>query len=217
MDSVKMRGRTKEEAIKAALEVLKLKEEEVSIRIINEGKPGMLGVFGGEEAEVEVTAKSEVGEQAAHYLQTILDKMGITALVKEPKLDGETIKLDIKGEGLGIIIGKEGNILRALQDIVGVIISRKNQQRIRVSIDAGGYKERQKQAIEKMARETAQQVTRSNAEKVLRPMNAADRRVVHMALSSNKFVHTYSRGEGQTRRVVVAPGKPDKSESAEKE
>ena len=71
MDSIKMKGRTVEEAKKAALEVLKVKEEDVSVRVINEGKAGMLGVFGGEDAEVEVTTNAADGEQAKHYLQEI--------------------------------------------------------------------------------------------------------------------------------------------------
>jgi spoIIIJ-associated protein len=216
MDSIKMKGANVEQAIKSALEVLKAEREQVEVLIINEGKGGVLGVFGGEEAEVEVTVKAGEDDQARHYLQQIIDKMGLNAMAGEAKTEDGNIKIEIKGEDLAIIIGKDGSVLDALQQIVSIIVSRKNKARTRVIIDAGGYRERHIFALEKMARETAQQVARSNKEKFLRPMNAYDRRIIHIALKEHKNVHTFSKGEGETRRIIIAPGKAPQKD-AEKE
>ncbi|MFH1387165.1 MAG: RNA-binding cell elongation regulator Jag/EloR [bacterium] len=204
MKSVKMKGRSVEEAKKAAIEVLGVGEEQIEVKVINEGKPAVMGILGGEESEVEVFVKSGEAEEAREVLQNILDKMGLLAAA-EGKLNGETIILDVKGEDMGRIIGKEGAMLKALEIIVSSIVSKIMGRRTRVSIDAGGYKEKREQVLSKLAKEVAEEVESTKTEKVLPYMEPADRRMIHLALAENPNIKTESRGEGKDRRIVISP------------
>lgn len=205
MASVRMKGKTVEEAKQAALSVLKAKEDEVEVKIIDEGESGVLGIFGGREAEVEVTLKQSIGKQAQEILQEILDRGGFLSLVNLRSEEEEAATLDIKGEDMGRIIGKEGNTIDALQYLLTVIFSKQEGKRIRVSIDAEGYRGRREKTLQNIARETAEKAMASGEEITLEPMNAAERRIIHVALQEDSQVTTYSVGERASRRVVVAP------------
>ncbi|MEE8637718.1 MAG: Jag N-terminal domain-containing protein, partial [Candidatus Margulisiibacteriota bacterium] len=113
MKRMRMKGKTVDEAVSAALAVLGGEKDKSKVVIISEGKVGMLGVIGGEEAEVEVVLRESVEEDAKQVLQEILDKMAFLAVVEGQK-DEEGVQLDIKGEDMGRIIGKEGATLKAL-------------------------------------------------------------------------------------------------------
>lgn len=205
MNKVKMKGKDINEAVESAAKVLGKTKDEIQYRVIGEGKPGMLGVFGGEEAEIEAWEKTTAGQAAKEALQEIIDKLGLMAIAELKGEDAESISLNIKGEELGQIIGKEGATLMALQILVSSMISKAFERRARVYIDAGGYRERQEQAIERLAKEAAKDVEKSGIEKVLPPMSAADRRIVHLCLKDNDKIQTFSKGEGADRRLVIAP------------
>ena len=203
MKTVRMKGKNVEEATTAALAVLGV--EQARITVINEGKPAILGVIGGEAAEVEATLAGSQDEEASQILQNILDKMGFMAMIEKAGIQEETINLSVKGEDMGRIIGKEGAMLKALETIVGAMLWKTTGIRNRVSIDAGGYKEQREKALQRLAEEVAQDVIESGEEKALPRMTAADRRIIHIALKENSKVTTFSKGEGDDRRLVVAP------------
>lgn len=204
MKVTKMKGKSVDEATKSAVEVLGGKVEDAKVRVISEGKPGMLGMIGGEQAEVEVTLKEGRAEDGRQLLQEVLDKMSFMTMV-EASLDGERVNLKVKGEDMGRIIGKEGATLKCLETLVGTMLGRLYGERVRVSIDADGYKEKRSKALERLAKDAAQEVVESGKEKVLPPMSAADRRIIHMALQDEAGLTTYSKGEGKDRRLVIAP------------
>ena len=205
MKSTKMKGKNVDEAVKAALEVLGVEKDKVSVKVIKEGRPAMLGVIGGEDAEVEVTTKESAEEEARQILQNILDKMGFLAMVDTCVDDGESIKMTVKGEDMGRIIGKEGNMLKALEIIEGTILWKILGERKRVSIDAGGYKEKREKTLQQLAKDIAEEVIETGEQKVLPRMTAGDRRIIHMYLKENSKVKTFSNGEGEDRRLTVAP------------
>jgi spoIIIJ-associated protein len=204
MKRIKMKGKTVDDAVKAALEVLGGKQEDAKINVIKEGKPGMLGIIGGEEAEVEVVLRGGREEDGREVLQEILNRMSFLAVAESEQAE-EGVELKIKGEDLGRIIGKEGATLKSLEILVGSILSKAYGERIRASIDAGDYKLNRKKALERLAREAAEEVHNSGLEKVLPHMEAWDRRVIHMSLKDDPHVTTFSRGEGRERRLVIAP------------
>ena len=206
MRSVKMKGKTVEEATNAALEVLGAKKEDVEVRILSEGGGGMLGI-GGKEAEVEVTETGDTPEYAKSVLQDILDKMGFITIANLKESEGEYIELEIKGEDMGRIIGRNGATIDSLQQLMNIILSKKKGQRVKVLLDAEGYRIKRQRRIERTAEEVAQEVESSGKEIRLEPMSPGDRRAVHMALKDNPKVTSYSVGEGSERRVVVAPKK----------
>lgn len=207
MKSVRMKGRSVEEAVNAALAVLGVDREKARVRVIFEGKPAVMGIIGGEEAEVEVFVLESIGEEARQALQNILDKMGFLAVADLVSEDKNSVKLLVKGEDMGRIIGKGGAMLKALEVIVAAILWKMFGDPIHVAIDAGGYKEKRVRALERLARDVAEEVVRTGEEKVLPFMEASDRRIIHVYLANNSGVITFSKGEGKNRRLVVAPKK----------
>jgi len=207
MKSIIMKGKNTEEAIKAALAVLGINSEQAEVKVIKEGKPAVMGIIGGEEAEVEVSLKKPTGEESRQVLQDILDKMGLLAVVDLNKDESENIVLVVKGEDMGRIIGKEGTMLKALEILVNAITWKATGEKIHASIDAGGYREKRITAIQRLANDAADDVIRSGEEKILPYMEAADRRIIHLYLKENANVTTLSRGEGRERRIVISPKK----------
>ena len=205
MESIKMKGKTVEEAVNSALEVLKLGRDQAEVKVLSEGKEGLLGVFGGEEAEVEVSLKESPGEKGKRLLQEILDKIGLLTIVSLVKEGEEEVYLEIKGEDMGRIIGKEGATLEALGYLVGMMITRSFDRRIRAIVEAGDYRKRKTERLEKVAEEAIIEVERTGKEVVLPPMPAADRREVHIAVKESGKATSFSRGERAERHIVVAP------------
>jgi spoIIIJ-associated protein len=207
MKTVTMKGKNVEEATKAAAAVLGVAEEKLTIKVIKEGKSGMMGLIGGEEAEVEATLAGSFAEEANQVLQNLLDKMGLMAISNVAKADEEGVSLDVKGEDMGRIIGKEGAMLKSLEIVVGTMTQKLTNTKSRVRIDAGGYKDKREKVLEKLAKEVAEEVASTGVEKELPPMEAADRRIIHISLKDDAQTETYSKGEGRDRRLVVAPKK----------
>ena len=206
--SVKMKGRTTEEAVKSALEVLKVKREDVEVRVLTEGEQGVLGVFGGKDAEVEVKLKTDIAEEAKNVLQDILDRAGHITQVYVQDDSAETASLDIKADDPARVIGKDGATLAALQYLVSLISNRGREQRKRVEVDCGDYRKKQEKRIEKIARETAEEVEISGKEIELPPMTPRERRIVHMTIKDVQKASSYSVGDRDNRRVIIAPIKP---------
>ncbi|MFA4858127.1 MAG: RNA-binding cell elongation regulator Jag/EloR [Candidatus Margulisiibacteriota bacterium] len=203
MKTIRMKGKNVEAAVRAATEVLGLASDQVVVRVINEGKGGVLGVFGGEDAEVEVVEKLSPEDTACSFLQDILDKMGLTAIAKVAGKEEDRYILDIKGENAGRIIGKDGAMLEALQVLVTTMASRAAKERVAVVIDAEGYRERRRHAIGRLVEETIRDVERLGVEKMLPPMSPADRRIVHLIVKENPKLTSFSVGERPNRRVVI--------------
>jgi len=203
--SVRMKGRTTEEAIKSALEVLKAGREEVDVRVISEGEQAVLGVFGGKDAEVEVKIKLDIAEEAKNILQDILDRAGHITQVYIQDDTEETASLEIKADDPARVIGKDGATLAAIQYLVSIISNRGKEQRKRVEVDCGGYRKKQEKRIEKIAKETAEEVEISSKEIELPPMTPRERRIVHMTIKDMPKISSYSVGDRDNRRVIIAP------------
>ncbi len=143
----------------------------------------------------------------ADLLFDILDFFGLEAEIEyEERKDH--VRYHIEGPNMGVLIGKRGATLEALQFIVGVINARKKLVDYRVVVDVEGYRERRERKLRDLARRSASRVQREGRAVVLAPMNAGDRRIVHLTLANHSAVHTYSEGEDPERCVVVAPSKP---------
>lgn len=203
-----MKGKSVEEAVAGGLKVVGLDKEKAEIKVVSEGKAGVLGMFGGEEAEVEIREKLGKEEDAVEVLQEILNLMGLMAVSEAAgpvSREGEDIMLNIKGEELGRVIGKDGATLKSIQILVSSIVSRDFGEKVRVFVDAGGYREKHDASLIRLAKEAAKDVEQTGQEKRLPPMSAADRRVVHVALKGSDKITTYSEGEGAERRLIIAP------------
>lgn len=204
--SLKMKGKTVDEAIEMALQVLGKKKEEVDIKVISEAEGGVLGMFGGKEAEVEVTPRLGTGEDAKRLVQEILDKMSFVTLVAIKTEDDESVSLEIKGEDMGRIIGRAGATIDSLQYLASIMLGRRYGRRVRVLIDAEGYRERRQKTVTDDAQKIAKEVEASGTERSLPPMSASDRRLIHIFIQESfPNLTSYSRGEGRDRQIVIAP------------
>ncbi|MGD9117874.1 MAG: RNA-binding cell elongation regulator Jag/EloR [Dehalococcoidia bacterium] len=213
MKSLEASGRTVEEAIQKALETLNLNLEEVEVTVVKEGKHGILGL-GSEEAVVKVEPRAGVPEdmddKAKEVLETILARLGVTASVScetKPPVEGGdgVITLDVSGDDLGILIGRRGQTLSALQYVVRLILAHQTQARVPIVIDVEGYKQRRYEALKALAQRMAEQVKTKGRPFTLEPMLAYERRIIHLALANDPDVTTESVGEGESRKVVIVP------------
>jgi spoIIIJ-associated protein len=216
MESLEMRGKTVEEAVQRALHQLGVSRDEVEVNVIREGKSGILGI-GAEEAIIQVTPiskpKGDAAEVAREIVEHLLQLLGVTAtiesqvlpVVAEEKEAAPAVALNIKGDDLGILIGRRGQTLAALQYIVRLLVGQQVKSWVPIVIDVEGYKQRRYQALESFARQMAERVKTKGAPFTLEPMPAYERRIVHMALANHPDVITESIGQGETRKVVIQP------------
>jgi spoIIIJ-associated protein len=215
-----------EEAIQKALEQLSVSREEVEVTVVKEGKPGILGL-GGEKATVRVRLlgmepeeKSEIAEVAKEALENLLVRLGVEASVvseiKPPVEEGaeasELINLDVTGDDLGILIGRRGQTLAALQHMVRLIVAHQVKARVPIVIDVEGYKERRYSALQALAQRVAEQVKERKKPFTLEPMPAYERRIIHLTLADDPDVTTESTGVGEVRKVVIMPREPKPDE-----
>jgi len=157
--------------------------------------------------------KDDIAEATKSILETLLSLMGVSAsVVPSTKLlvEGEegttdSVTLEIKGEDLGILIGRRGQTLSCLQYIVRLIVGHQMEAWLPITIDVEGYKRRRYDALQALAWRVAEQVKAKRLPFALEPMLAYERRVVHLALADHPDVTTQSSGEGEARKVVILP------------
>ncbi len=208
MQSIEQTGRTVDEAVEAALKALGAARGEVDIEVLAEEKAGILGILGHTEARVRVTVRAGLAERAVEILRRILELMGIEAQVELVADDPEAVSINMSsGRDLGILIGKRGQTLAALQLIVAMMANRDQppEERRRIVLDAEGYRERRERTVRAMARSAAQRAQRTGRPVTLEALNPRERRIVHMTLGEERGVTTRSEGEEPNRVVVVFP------------
>jgi spoIIIJ-associated protein len=147
----------------------------------------------------------QVADTAVAVIQELLVSFGIDAAIDEYEGEEGEIILDIVGGDLGLLIGRHGKTLDAVQTVVAAVTSRKLGFRYPVVVDVEGYRGRRREKLEDMARRTADRVSRQGRAIKLRPMTSYERRVIHMALREDRRVVTGSEGEEPMRAVIVAP------------
>jgi spoIIIJ-associated protein len=217
MKTIEVSARSVEEAKKIALEKLNIGEEDVDIDIIEEPSKGFLGILGGKLAKVKVTQKEKtqlvVSEgkvtlnESKKFLETVTKLMGAQTSINVQN-NGEYIKMDLVGNDLGILIGRRGDTLDALQYLANIVANKNNdEERIRVIVDAEGYRERRKDTLTKLAFRMAEKVKRTGQRVIMEPMNPQERRIIHTALQSESGIQTLSEGEEPFRKVIISLNK----------
>lgn len=152
----------------------------------------------------------ELAAEASEVLGQLLRSMGfdVEISVQNPE---NPLTLAVTGENLGILIGRRGDNLSALQFMVNLILSKNRRQWPRVVLDVEHYRARREESLRSLADRIAYRVRRNGRAFTLEAMPASDRRIIHVALRDRSDVETYSIGEGPARRVVVAPKRPARS------
>jgi spoIIIJ-associated protein len=214
-------GATIEEAKRKALEQLRkiaayVNEAEVEFIVLDEGQKGGFLGMGRTQPRVEARLSSgAVVEPAAaglppaagalqEFLEEVISLMGLDAAI-ETSDTAEAVSAQITGDDLGILIGRHGQTLDALQYLAAIVVNGDRRQRRQVIVDAEGYRQRREVTLRALAERTAQKVSRGLAPVTLQPMTAAERKIIHLHLKDNPRVETASEGQEPNRAVVVSP------------
>lgn len=201
---VEVTGKTVEEAIQEALKLLGATRDQVEVEILESGALGIFGI-GAEPAKVRVTLKNSPVIFVKGLLDSIVQSAGWDLTVEEPIVREGEIYINLEGNDVGLIIGKRGDTLNALQLLIQSAVAKRFPQSVRVVLDASKYRERRRAAIIQMALNAADKARIQKRLVRLRNLTASERRIVHMTLQNDPTVFTLSEGEGENRVVVVAP------------
>lgn len=197
MKKIEASGKTLEIAVQKALDELGLTQDDVDVTVLQEGK--RLKPF-----IVEVSEKLTESARICDFLQNVLVKMGVNCET-EVKENGDTICLNVTGDDASHIIGHRGETLDALQYLCSLLLNGKDKNFRHVVLDAEGYRAKREKALQKLAHNLELKVKRTGQPAKLEPMNPYERRIIHTALQSSKYVTTESEGQGNGRHVVISP------------
>jgi spoIIIJ-associated protein len=207
MEVIEITAGTVEQAIEKAEAQLGLSRDQFKVEVIREGRSGILGV-GGREAVIRVSSttltEEDVVSRVTEVLDTLLGLMGAQGKV-EVLSDELPLALNIKGDDLGILIGRRGQTLVALEYVTKLIVVQRLKAWVPLTIDVGGYKKHRRDSLQKLALYLAEQVKSRRRAMPMEPMPADERRIIHLALADHPDVTTQSIGEGENRKVVILP------------
>ena len=203
MDYINFSAKTVDDAITEACQKFTVTSDKLDYIVEEEGSSGFLGI-GAKPAVIKARVKSSVAYKAKDFLRDVFDAMDLTVVI-DLKYDEENrnIEIDLKGDDMGVLIGKRGQTLDSLQYLVSLVVNRDVEEYIRVKVDTEDYRKRRKETLENLAKNIAYKVKRTKRPVSLEPMNPYERRIIHSALQGDKYVTTHSEGDEPYRRVVV--------------
>ena len=208
MSVVEFEEKTVEDAIALACQELKLPREKLEIEIVSKGSSGIFGIVGAKKARIRVSPKAVSLEGAAErgkeILTEILRHVDLPTVI-ESELKEDQVCLNIISNGTGLLIGKRGKTLGALQHLVTKILHREVGENVSVIVDTENYRSKRETSLTELAQQLSDKVKKSHRSLTTGPMNAQDRRIIHLALKEDLEVRTKSKGEGNLRRVVIYP------------
>ncbi len=231
-NSIISEGNTTNEAIEKGLKILNVSKNMVNIKILeNEQKRSFFSILAPRVVKVELTLKEEKEEHkesssAKHntkrekqqvstekiekaeknvkaFLDELLTKLGNDTKY-EIKKDEYGLEVSIEGADAVVLIGYRGETLYALQTLLSSIAGKGLDEKIRVVLDIGNYKEKREKTLENLALKLAKSVEKTGKPVKLEPMQAYERKIIHSALQESKTVKTESIGEEPRRRVVIS-------------
>ncbi len=203
MKKIVASGKTIEDAVRAGLEQLQVTENRVTTTVLEHPSKGFLGLFGAKEAKVELELIPDPLEEAEQFIREVSAAMGLQVEIGR-KQSREGTLLAVSGSGdLGMLIGRRGQTLDALQYLVNIVANRYASSHLRIVLDAEDFRERRRKTLEDLSDRLAGRVIRTRKEVVLEPMAPHERKVIHSQLQNHPKVKTFSRGDEPNRRVVI--------------
>ncbi|MDD4570448.1 MAG: protein jag [Tepidanaerobacteraceae bacterium] len=204
MKILEKQAKTVDEAIKQALDELKMSRDEVEVEILEEGNRGIFG-FLSKMAKIKVVVKPRPEEIAIKFLKGLVKFIDNDVKIHS-SLNNGVLNIEIEGENAGILIGKHGSTLDALQYLTSLVTNRNSKDFTRVLIDAENYREKREKTLERLAMRIANKVKETKRSITLEPMYPNERRIIHTALQQIPGVKTKSIGEEPYRRIVISLG-----------
>ena len=203
MDFIEVTAKTVDDAITEGLIKLGTTSDKVEYEVIEKGSSGFLGI-GSKPAVIKIRKKSTMEDVIRDYLTDVFQAMNmVVEIVINKDEDSKIIEVELRGEDMGVLIGKRGQTLDSLQYLTNLAANRQSDEYVKVKLDTEDYRKRRKETLENLAKNIAYKVKRTRHPVSLEPMNPFERRIIHSALQNDKFVCTHSEGEEPFRHVVV--------------
>lgn len=200
---VEKSAKTVEQAVELALQELGVKRDAVEVEVLDPGAKGVLGLFGGKDAQVRVTYNdNDPGRDAIKFLQPIFANLHVSATHTVEEREG-IVWITFHGKGLGAIIGRRGETLDALQYLTNLAVNRQFEEKTRIVLDVEGYRAEREKTLANLARKMADKARRSDRDVILELMSPHERRIIHIALQDAEGVKTVSVGEEPYRKVII--------------
>jgi len=217
MQTYEFEGKTTEEAIENACRELNVSSDDLDIEVIEPGSAGIFGLVGTRKAKIRVvfpdteeayqaSGNVDAAATAKQVLESILERIPVEETkVEVGQTDGTSIPLNIEGDKSGLLIGRKGRTLDALQFIVNKIVNRTIDQKTQVVVDSDNYRQRRRDSLIQMALKMGDKAKRTNKPVTTNFLNPHDRRIVHLALRDDEELDTKSRGNGILKKVLIIP------------
>lgn len=219
MEPIKVSAKTLEEAITKACIELGAASDDIEYEILETGSNGILGIGARPyviSAKLKEIPEASLEDKALEFLSSVFEGMKMDVSM-DISLDEENreLSINLSGEDMGVLIGKRGQTLDALQYLTGQVVNKNQNEYIRVKLDTENYRERRMETLETLAKNIAYRVRRTRRPIALEPMNPYERRIIHSALQNEKDVLTRSEGEEPYRHVVICYKKKSRNERTE--
>ncbi len=204
MDVIEVLAKTYDEAVTDALIKLGSTSDQVEIEVIDKGSAGFLGI-GAKPVKIKVTKKLTAESFLKKFLSDIFEAMHLNVeIILKADEEAHCIDIELKGEEMGVLIGKRGQTLDALQLLANNAAHKNFETYYKVKLDTENYRLRRKETLENLAKNIAYKVKRTKHSISLEPMNPFERRVIHSALQNDRYVITHSEGEDPFRHIVIS-------------
>ena len=203
MEIIEISAKNVDDAITQATVQLGITSDQLEYEVLDKGSTGFLGI-GSKNAVIKARKKFSIDENVVEFLSSIFDamKMEVEILVAVNE-EEHIIEVELKGDDMGILIGKRGQTLDSLQYLTNLAINKHSDEYYKVKIDTEDYRKRRKETLENLAKNIAYKVKRTKRPVSLEPMNPFERRIIHSALQNDRYVTTHSEGDEPYRHVVV--------------
>ena len=210
MEVHEFEGRTEKEAIAAAIETMGLNEDEIDVEVLKSrtglfrgGKVRIRVHVGEDQLDEDLEPNNEQETEGIEFVSKLLGHMGIEADLHIVSREENRIVVEMLSEDAGVIIGRHGATLEAIQLVTNIACGRRDQDGLRIILDTQDYRYRREQSLIRMAMRVARDVQSSGRSQLLEPMNPFDRRLVHSAISELEDVSTESQGDGPYKQIRV--------------
>ena len=203
MEFIEVSAKNVDDAITQASIQLGTTSDQLEYEVIDKGSSGFLGI-GSKNAVIKARKKFSIEGNVKDFLGSVFAamKMQVEVIVNVNELE-HTIDIELKGDDMGILIGKRGQTLDSLQYLTSLAVNKHSEEYYKVKVDTEDYRNRRKETLENLAKNIAYKGKRTNRPVSLEPMNPFERRIIHSALQNDRYVTTHSEGDEPYRHVVV--------------
>lgn len=214
MKVIEVEGKSIEDAKKKAASQLgidyRMLSAEADVEILEEGKTGIFGLGVSKQAKVRVSCNVEtvdIAEDVKSVIKEIVTLMDIDCEIAEVHEGSSKVYIELDSEDSGLVIGRKGKTLEAIQFLVNLIVSTRTNSEKKIILDIESYRAKRERSLKRLSYDTAQKVIRTGRPWTLEPMNPFERRLIHLTLQNDERVVTKSEGQGIYRKVKISPRK----------